>query len=759
MKNRFYVILSIAVLSVISLFGCDNNEGGGSAETPTSESSVTGKFTVTFKNFDELVLYATEVEKGQTAVYQGDVPTKPATAMNEFVFSGWDRDLTNVTESFTTYAQYNQIARKYTVTFKNYDGTVLQNTREDYGSMPTYHGVTPTRPSDAVADYTFAGWDPEITYVKADAVYTAVYNPSYSPTYRTTGLVYQIHGYNEYYSVIGYFGNDVDVAIPQVFDGVPVKGIKAGAFSGHDKLETIFIPSTINYIEEHAFDNCPAITHLTVGEGNTTYHIDDNGDLGSMNTLVYTLPSHKGSYEVNNRYVHVLSGAFSCSGINTLNISADSFDTLPELFAVDAAHMPSALKSLIIKGGNINDEQFMDCSYLESISLLHTDAYSPVTRVGDRAFKNCTALRSLSFSDEIQFIGDEAFMGCTQMTTLNIGTSENVQLSHVGKDAFQDLPNVRTYDDYSGIRTLGNSVCKDIIAMEPTSKSITEANISQNIVALNSGLFKDCAELKTVNLLGNKLSAIGAQAFMNCTKLQNLYFDMDNGGLDNVDYIPYDAFSGCTQLFSGNTSVSDKSSGKAFYLLQGATGTTNISANILGIDINAFANKTASSKIALDENNKAFVVDNNVLRDIYGNVVNAFFNDVETDAYVGGEITYNSAFAYQHLNSLVIDEGVKTISANTFHDAIIPETKVELPRSLEKIENSAFKNFNNSNYPQNSLYFYTKENLRIIEADAFFGSRSIYFFTPFAENQPGWASGFDHLNPYYYFTINYSYGV
>ena len=55
MKNRFYVILSIAVLSVTSLIGCGNKKsGGGSTETPTSESSVTEKFTVTFKNFDSL---------------------------------------------------------------------------------------------------------------------------------------------------------------------------------------------------------------------------------------------------------------------------------------------------------------------------------------------------------------------------------------------------------------------------------------------------------------------------------------------------------------------------------------------------------------------------------------------------------------------------------------------------------------------------------------------------------------------------------
>ena len=118
----------------------------------------------------------------------------------------------------------------------------------------------------------------------------------------------------------------------------------------------------------------------------------------------------------------------------------------------------------------------------------------------------------------------------------------------------------------------------------------------------------------------------------------------------------------------------------------------------------------------------------------------------------------NELKAVEHIGQ--VPDAFKTIDEqNTFHDAVIPETKVELPRSLEKIGNSAFNNFNNSGSANNSLYFYTKENLRIIEANAFYGNRSIYFFTPFAENQPGWASGFDNISSYRYFTINYSYGA
>lgn len=46
------------------------------------------------------------------------------------------------------------------VTWKNWDGTVLEtdeNVAE--GTIPTYDGVTPTKPDVEKFSYTFAGWD------------------------------------------------------------------------------------------------------------------------------------------------------------------------------------------------------------------------------------------------------------------------------------------------------------------------------------------------------------------------------------------------------------------------------------------------------------------------------------------------------------------------------------------------------------------------------------------------------------------------
>ena len=66
--------------------------------------------------------------------------------------------------------------RYYTVTFKNYDGTVLQTSEMKEGSTPSYNGANPTRNNDENYSYTFNGWTPSISKVTEDVVYTATYS-------------------------------------------------------------------------------------------------------------------------------------------------------------------------------------------------------------------------------------------------------------------------------------------------------------------------------------------------------------------------------------------------------------------------------------------------------------------------------------------------------------------------------------------------------------------------------------------------------
>ena len=83
-------------------------------------------FLISFVNYDGTELQSNEVAYGETPVYTGAIPTKPADAQYTYSFSGWDADIVAVTGEATYTAQFTSTLNKYAITFVNYDGTELQ---------------------------------------------------------------------------------------------------------------------------------------------------------------------------------------------------------------------------------------------------------------------------------------------------------------------------------------------------------------------------------------------------------------------------------------------------------------------------------------------------------------------------------------------------------------------------------------------------------------------------------------------------------
>ena len=102
-----------------------------------------------------------------------------------YTFTGWVCDADGAT--YNTDAQFNWDYTKtvkftaqwsiksYTVTFKN-GNDVLQESKWEYNTIPTYNGATPTKSKDDSYEYTFSGWTPEISAVKDDIAYYAQYS-------------------------------------------------------------------------------------------------------------------------------------------------------------------------------------------------------------------------------------------------------------------------------------------------------------------------------------------------------------------------------------------------------------------------------------------------------------------------------------------------------------------------------------------------------------------------------------------------------
>lgn len=132
---------------------------------------LTRQVTVTWKNDDGSIIKTEKLNKGATASYTGDDPTKDATAEYTYTFAGWDPE-PGVVEQDTVYtAQYTETKRSYTITWKNDDGSVIDTTTVPYGEMPAH--AAPEKPDEGNIVYTFAGWTPTPSEVTGDAAYTA----------------------------------------------------------------------------------------------------------------------------------------------------------------------------------------------------------------------------------------------------------------------------------------------------------------------------------------------------------------------------------------------------------------------------------------------------------------------------------------------------------------------------------------------------------------------------------------------------------
>ena len=168
MKKKL-AIVSLIVLSVFSLFiaGC---------------SKKTEKYTVTFDSDGGTEIASVQVEKGKKI-------TKPEDPSKEhYVFDGWYLEDTEWVFESDTVTKNTALTAKwtpevYSVTLKNYDGTVLATENVSYGSIPQY-SATPEKPSDAQYTYAFSKWvdeagnDASLSNIDKNVTLTATFTPT-----------------------------------------------------------------------------------------------------------------------------------------------------------------------------------------------------------------------------------------------------------------------------------------------------------------------------------------------------------------------------------------------------------------------------------------------------------------------------------------------------------------------------------------------------------------------------------------------------
>ena len=135
-------------------------------------------FDIIWKNEDWTVLEIDEnVEYWETPHYNWTTPQKAWDAHYSYVFAWWTPELTGVTQDAVYTATYNSTVNQYRIIFNDEDWTELWSGTYDYWtvSWAINQPETPTKDTTPEYTFTFAWWDPELTGVTEDAVYTATY--------------------------------------------------------------------------------------------------------------------------------------------------------------------------------------------------------------------------------------------------------------------------------------------------------------------------------------------------------------------------------------------------------------------------------------------------------------------------------------------------------------------------------------------------------------------------------------------------------
>jgi len=335
-----------------------------------------GKYRVTFTDYNDTVLKTVLVEAGGDAT---ELAPKDPTREG-YMFTGWDRALTNVTENFTTKAVYEKLeAGEYVVRYIAIDDSVIYTAKVKYGED------APNITGPAVTGKTFAGWRPALTNITKDTDTYAQYTEGSSgnnnggtttPTPTPTGTSNSNNSNNNGTSSTTYTltvvngsgsGSYVAGAQPIIVANNPASGMEFSSWTitpSTTKIASTVLSATIITMPE---TNVTVTANYVKKSSSSTNGSSSTASGNNTSNGTKRPGTNSGTVKKSGTTVVIDKNGLSNTGVvsATVNGSSDNFTIK---ITESSAASEAVLKALMAEYGNVTNIKYfpMDISLYDS---------------------------------------------------------------------------------------------------------------------------------------------------------------------------------------------------------------------------------------------------------------------------------------------------------------------------------------------------------------------------------------------------------
>ena len=202
-----------------------------------------------------------------------------------------------------------------------------------------------------------------------------------------------------------------------------------------------------------------------------------------------------------------------CSALKTV-IFGENVKTIPSYAFYNCKFLINITLPDSVTGIGYN--AFSKCTSLEKV-VWNAEECTTVGNASYPIFNGCTALKTVSFGENVKIIPSYTFYSCSSLTSIIVPDS----VTSIGESAFYGCSSLTSIVIPAGITSIEES-------MFYNCNSLSNITLPNTIINIGSNAFFNCSALTSI-IIPDSVASIGDRAFYNCTKLQTINY---TGGSD-----------------------------------------------------------------------------------------------------------------------------------------------------------------------------------------------------------------------------------